>query len=152
VDDHAALYEISRIGVASMLYRMAADFVLVVHLGFVLFVALGGFVALYRPRWAFLQVPAVIWGVFVEYSGWTCPLTPLEVALRERGGEAGYAGGFVEHTVTSLLYPTTLSRAAQIVLGTLALGVNAGVYWKIWRRSGRGRPLHSTRATDIKTE
>jgi hypothetical protein len=36
-----------------------------------------------------LHVPAAAWGAAVEFGGWTCPLTPLELWLRESEDEAG---------------------------------------------------------------
>ena len=88
-----------------MLERFAADAVLVGHLLFIAFVLLGALLAL-RWRWmAWLHVPALAWAVFVEVTGRVCPLTPLENALRIRAGEAGYAGGFVEHYLLGIVYP-----------------------------------------------
>ena len=73
----------------AMIYRALADATLVIHLGFVLFVALGGFAVLRWPRLAWAHLPAALWGAYIEFTGRICPLTPLEVSLRERGGEAG---------------------------------------------------------------
>jgi Protein of Unknown function (DUF2784) len=111
-----------------MFYRSLADLVLLLHFGFVAFVVLGGLLVLRWPRWAWLHVPAALWGVFVEYTGSTCPLTPLEIAWRQRGGEVGYPGSFLEHYVTAILYPTGLTRGLQIGLGTLALAINTAIY------------------------
>ena len=111
-----------------MIYRALADLVLVVHLGFVLFVVLGGLLVLRWPPAAWLHVPAAIWGVLIEYTGWICPLTPLENSLRMRGGEAGYSGGFIEHYIQPLLYPAGLTRSTQVVLGSLALVLNLTAY------------------------
>jgi len=115
-------------------YRVAADLVVLLHGAFVLFVVLGGLLALRWPRAAFVHLPAVAWGVWIEWSGGVCPLTPLENRLRRLGGEAGYAGGFVEHYVLPALYPAALTREVQVVLGVLALVVNAGVYLFVLRR------------------
>jgi hypothetical protein len=65
-----------------VLYGFLADVVLVIHLGFVLFVVAGAFLILRWPRTAWFQLPAALWGVLVEWSGWPCPLTPLENWLR----------------------------------------------------------------------
>jgi Protein of Unknown function (DUF2784) len=116
-----------------LIYRALADVVLVVHLGFVLFVVLGGLLVLRWPRVALLHIPAAIWGVLIEYSGRICPLTPLENSLRVRGGEAGYSGGFIEHYIQPVLYPSGLTRGTQIVLGSLALLVNLAAYAWCWR-------------------
>jgi hypothetical protein len=118
-----------------MSYRMLADVVLIAHATFVAFVALGGLFALRWPRCAWIHLPAVLWGVVVEYAGLICPLTPLEIFLRHRAGEAAYEGDFVGHCLTMLLYPENLTRPTQIVLGTAALGINAIVYgWIAIRR------------------
>jgi len=126
-----------------MLYRLAADGVLVLHAAFVLFVVLGGLVALRRPRFAWVHLPAAAWGAAIEFCDWTCPLTPLEKALRRLGGEAGYSGGFVEHYVVALLYPRGLTRGVQLALGLFVLAVNLAVYLWVWRRArrrARGQP------------
>lgn len=125
-----------------MTYRAFADAVSVVHLAFVLFVVLGGLLVLKWPRLAWLHVPTAVWGVLIEYTGWICPLTPLENSLRARGGEAGYSGGFIEHYVQPVLYPAGLTRGTQIVLGSLALLVNLTAYGVVVARKSRsGREL-----------
>jgi hypothetical protein len=122
-----------------MLYQALADTVLLAHFGFVLFVALGGLAVLRWPRVAWVHLPAVAWGVLVEWAGWICPLTPLENALREAGGRAGYAGGFIDHYVGLAVYPALLTRAIQIVLGSLLLLANVLLYWWAVVRSRRRR-------------
>ena len=117
-----------------MLYRGLADFVLVVHLIFVLFVVLGGLLVLRWPRVAWVHVPVAIYGATIEFLGFICPLTPLEVRLRRLGGEAGYEGGFIEHYVTAALYPTGLTREIQLALGVGVLVLNAVVYSVVLRR------------------
>jgi hypothetical protein len=111
-----------------LIYRALADLILALHLVFVLFVVLGGLLVLRWPRAAWLHVPAAIWGVLIEYTGWICPLTPLENSLRTRGGEAGYNGGFIEHYIQPLLYPAGLTRSTQVVLGSLVLVLNLTAY------------------------
>jgi nitrate reductase gamma subunit len=118
-------------------YRALADLVLVVHLAFVLFVVLGGLLVLRWPWVALLHVPAAVWGVLIEYSGWICPLTPLENSLRRSGGEAGYSGGFTQHYIQPLLYPAGLTRGTQIVLGSVALLVNLIAYGVVIARRNR---------------
>jgi hypothetical protein len=109
-------------------YRALADLVVVVHLAFVAFVVGGGLLVLRRPRIAWLHLPAAVWGVMIEFAGWTCPLTPLENALRLSGGEAAYSGGFVEHYLLPVLYPSGLTRGVQLVLGSIVLALNLAVY------------------------
>lgn len=122
-----------------MIHRLLADAVLVLHLGFILFVVLGGFLVLRRPRLAWLHAPVFLWGAAIEFGGWICPLTPLEKWLRELGGEGAYAGGFVEHYVTALIYPEGLTRNIQLLIGAGVLAINAAIYLRLWqRRRARG--------------
>ena len=111
-----------------MAYVWLADVVLVAHLAFVAFVVLGGLLVLRRPALAWAHVPCVAWAAFVELAGIVCPLTPLEVSLRRAGGEAAYAGDFVGHYVTALLYPAALTRGVQVALGAIVVAVNVAVY------------------------
>lgn len=118
-----------------MIFRLLADLLVVGHLAFIVFVGAGGFLALRRPRFAFLHLPLAAWGAFVELSGRICPLTPWEVHLRRLGGEAGYAGGFIDHYLLPVLYPSGLSRGHQIGLGILVILLNLCVYgWVVGKK------------------
>ena len=111
-----------------MISRVLADVVVVVHVAFVAFVVLGGLAALRRPRWAWAHVPCAIYGAAIEIGGWICPLTPLENLLRRKGGEAGYAGGFIEHYLLRVLYPDPFPSWLSWTLAAAVIGVNAIVY------------------------
>lgn len=122
-----------------MCYRALADLVLVVHFAFVLFVVFGGALALRWPRVAWIHLPIALYGAVIEFMGFVCPLTPLEVTLRQRGGEAGYAGGFIEHYITAAIYPTGLTRQVQFILGAALVGLNVVVYAVWWTRYSKLR-------------
>ena len=117
-----------------MLYRFLADAVVGLHLAFVAFVVLGGFLALRWRRLAWVHVPAALWGAIIEFMGWVCPLTPLENQLRRLAGESGYHGGFVEHYVIPLLYPADYNATLRVTLGAFVVVLNAGAYWLYFRR------------------
>ncbi|MCE2513932.1 MAG: DUF2784 domain-containing protein [Acidobacteria bacterium] len=124
-----------------MSYGILADAVLVAHVAFVGFVVLGGLLVRFRPCAIWLHLPAVVWGVGIEWSGAICPLTPLEQWLRARAGVGGYEGTFIEHYLWPLLYPAALTRSDQMVLGALALAINAAAYGWLWLRvRSRRRP------------
>jgi len=128
--------------------RALADLVVVVHLTFIVFVALGALLAL-RWRWVpWLHLPAVGWGALLEFFGFTCPLTPLENWLRRLGGAQGYSGDFVDRYVLPLVYPATLTRELQVALGVLVCAVNGTVYLLLSRSgrlSARGRRVPGNR-------
>ena len=124
-----------------MIWRALADLVLLLHLCFILFVILGGVLALRWPRLASVHIPVALYGALIEFAGFICPLTPLENSFRRRGGEAGYEGGFIDHYVAAAIYPQGLTRTAQLVLGVAVLVIN-GVVYTIWWRRRRTRANH----------
>ncbi|HEV8620359.1 MAG TPA: DUF2784 domain-containing protein [Nitrospiraceae bacterium] len=120
------------------MYPLLANLVLIVHLAFVVFVLCGGLLVL-RWRWiAWLHVPAIAWGAFVEFSGWICPLTPLENWLRAQGGDISYRSDFIAQYLLPVLYPGDLTRDLQLLLGTVVIVLNAAVYWWLWQMQARG--------------
>ena len=122
-----------------MLLRIAADLIVLVHFAFVTFVVAGGLLALKWPKVAYLHIPAAVWGAWIGFANWICPLTPLENQLRRLTGEAGYAGGFIEHYITRILYPAGLTAGMRVMLGVAVVAVNLLVYWVYFvRRRGRG--------------
>ena len=117
-----------------MLYGILADIVVWIHFAFVLFVVLGAITIIRWRRVLWLHLPAVFWAIWIELAVGICPLTPLENWLRNRAGQGGYRGDFVEQYLMPVLYPTGLTRNLQIVLGFLVILINAGIYgYIIWR-------------------
>ncbi len=109
-------------------YRLLADLTLVLHLCFILFVLFGGLLCLHRVYWACLHIPAAIWGVWIEWSGRICPLTPLENHFRQLASGRGYSTGFVEHYLLPLIYPADLTVSLQVLLGALVIIINIFIY------------------------
>lgn len=128
-----------------MPYRLLADGVLLLHLGFILFVVFGALLVARRRRWLPVHLAAAGWGVLIEATGAICPLTWAELYFRRLAGDAGYQGGFIDHYLVPLIYPAGLTRGMQIGLGMGVLVINALLYVWIWRRRPsqarrRGRP------------
>lgn len=113
-----------------------ADLLVVVHFGFILFVIFGGLLVLKYRKLIWLHLPALIWGVLIEFAGWLCPLTIYENELRPARGGA-YAVGFIEHYLIPVIYPSILTREIQIGLGFLLILFNLWVYGMLIRRSMR---------------
>lgn len=120
-----------------MLYRLLADAVLLLHLGFILFVVFGALLVARRRCWLPLHLAAAGWGFLVEAAGAVCPLTWAELAFRKLAGEAGYRGGFIDHYLVPLIYPPGLTRTLQLGLGVGVLVLNAALYAWIGRRARR---------------
>ncbi len=108
---------------------------LLLHLGFILFVLFGGLLVAWKRGFVLLHIPAIVRGVFVELTGRPCPLTYWENLLRRLAGDAGYEAGFIEHYLLPLIYPAWLSIPVQYVLAAIVLLVNLLIYgWLLSRR------------------
>jgi hypothetical protein len=124
-----------------MLFRLAADAVLLIHLAFIMFALLGAAIAA-RRRWIIaVHLPAAIWGFFVELTGRICPLTYLENYFRTRAGLSGYTASFIEHYMLAIIYPAGLTREIQFILASVVVVVNIAIYgWLFYYwRTPRGK-------------
>ena len=122
-----------------MLYALAADAVLVLHLAFILFAVAGALLVVWRRRIAWLHLPALAWAAWIVASHGICPLTPLENSLRDKAGQAGYEGGFIDHYLMPLIYPPGLTPAMQNWLALALVASNTLLYgWALLRRRRRG--------------
>ena len=123
-----------------MLWSLLADLAVIVHLIFIVFVLLGGLLILWRRWLAALHLPAVAWAVILELNRLICPLTPLENYLRRAAGEQGYSGGFIQHYLIPLIYPSGMTPGLHLLLGIVTLVINLAVYiYVIWRLRATGR-------------
>ena len=96
------------------LYHLLADGVLVTHIAFVGFVVIGLVMILLgglrgwswvRNRWFRRAHLAAIGIVVVQaWFGIICPLTTLEMFLREKAGDPTYQGTFIAHWLHRLLF------------------------------------------------
>lgn len=138
-------------------YRIAADLVLLTHVAFVVFVVAGLLLILVGgfSGWSWIRNPwfrighlAGIGLVVVQtWLGMICPLTTLEMHLREKAGEATYAGDFIAHWFQKLLYydaPPWVFTAGYTVFGLVVVGSWIGFrprsIWKNKRAASQGRP------------
>ncbi len=119
--------------------RLIADALVVAHFLFIAFVVAGGVLVIYRPRAAWLHLPAAVWGAIVEFAGWVCPLTPLENHFRSLAGGDTYSGDFVAQYLLSLIYPENLTREIQFVLCAAVVVINVIFYAIAIQRRRRKR-------------
>ena len=114
--------------------HVLATLVVAAHVAFIAFVVLGALLVLRWRKLLYLHLAAVIWAIYIEWSGAICPLTPLENALRAAAGLQAYRGDFVAEYVLPVLYPDGLTRRAQLVIGVAVLVVNVFVYGMLLRQ------------------
>lgn len=119
-----------------MVYRVLADAVMLVHLAFILFVAVGALLAWRWPKVAWAHLPALAWGVGTVTIGFPCPLTSLEKALDRLADGDVYDGGFINQYVEDVVYPGEYSS----ILRALAAAVVVIGYIGLRRRGAQGVP------------
>ena len=123
-----------------MIFSLLADLVLVLHFIFILF-AIFGAVLVYFYHWiAWLHIPMACWAILISFFGWICPLTYLEVWLRQAAGEQGYQTGFIAHYLSPIVFPEGFSREQAIINGAIVLLLNLAIYGVIlFRRRNANR-------------
>jgi Protein of Unknown function (DUF2784) len=88
------------------MYAITVELVVALHLAFIAYVVIGGFLALRWRRTIWLHVPAVIWGAAIATRRADCPLTWAERWARRKAGMPPLPpDGFITHYVTGTLYP-----------------------------------------------
>jgi uncharacterized protein DUF2784 len=116
-----------------------AHLVAVGHALAVVLMVSGALVALRHPRVLLLHAPVAAAILAVSLAGAPCPLTELELALRERAGGEPYTGGFLGHYLLAPLGVDVGSPAVQAGIYTVALVPNLLGYGLLAVRAGRGR-------------
>lgn len=117
-----------------MRYQIAAELVLTLHLLVVVLAVAGGLLVVWRPLFAWLHLPLVVWCSAVSLMSWTCPLTPTENELRQAAGDVGYESTFIEHYIAPIVYPGGMTRQLELVAGISLPVWNALLYAWGWRR------------------
>jgi hypothetical protein len=120
-----------------LVYRIAADVVVMIHVAYVLFVIIGLLLTIVgglagwkwvRNRW-FRGIHLAMIGivVFETWLGITCPLSVWEWQLREWAGQASYRGDFIANALDSWLFydlPEWVFTA-----GYTAFGITVAATW-----------------------
>ena len=133
---------------SNWLYALAADMVLAVHVLFVVFVV-AALLLIFAGKWlnwswirnrvfriAHLMAIGIV--VLQAWIGMICPLTTMEMWLRERAGNATYSGAFIAHWLESLLYyeaPPWAFAVCYTAFGALVVG---SWFWVRPNKKGAG--------------
>ena len=138
-----------------MIYHLAADAILMLHVLFAAFV-IGGllliFLGKYRgwywvcnPWFRSAHAAAIAVVTLQSWAGTICPLTTLENIFRSRAGEAVYTGSFISHALEYIIYysaPAWVFTACYTAFGALVI-----VSW-IWVRPRPFKSKSQTRPPD----
>ncbi|MBK7662509.1 MAG: DUF2784 domain-containing protein [Sterolibacteriaceae bacterium] len=127
-------------------YQLLADAVLTLHVSIVGFVV-GGLVLILLGNlrgWAWVNamwfrlahLAAIAFVVAEAWFGVVCPLTSLEMWLRERAHASTYAGSFIEHWLQRILYYQAPGWVFTVTYSLFGLAVVAA-WWYFPPRSNR---------------
>lgn len=120
-------------------WQALATVVAVVHLTLILILVAGGFVARRRRRLMAAQLAVASAVVTVAVLRAPCPLTQLELRLRELGGVEPYRGGFVEHYLVAPVHSAGITPGVQLLLYAIVVATNVVAYARPTGRSARRR-------------
>ena len=109
------------------------------HLAYIAFIPLGGFLAWRWPRLVWVHLPAVAIGVISITVHFDCPLTTWEQSLRRRAGQKVYTDGFVDHYLTGHVYPHGYDTLVQVLFGVCIVVSYAVLLLRSRRGGARGR-------------
>jgi Protein of Unknown function (DUF2784) len=119
-----------------------ADAVAALHLAAIAFMLTGGLLGWRWPRllWVHAPIAATILGFNV--AGADCPLTTLELHLRQWGGEPPYTGGFIGHYLVQPIHPAGITPGVEAAIYAIAItpnvvgyGVLAARWLGVWNAS-----------------
>jgi Na+(H+)/acetate symporter ActP len=116
-------------------FSALADVALITHVAFIAFVVVGLLVILLggmrgwnwvrNPWFRLLHLASIGLVVVQAWLGIICPLTTLEMALREKAGDSTYGGTFVAHWLQRLIYyeaPPWVFAVSYTVFGLAVVG------------------------------
>ena len=98
-----------------MLWRVLAVAVIALHFAYLLFIPLGGFLALRWPKLVPYHLAAIAIGVVSVTVHFDCPLTNVEQWLERRAGEHPH-GAFVNRYIVGHIVPHGYDRAMQLLI------------------------------------
>ena len=111
-----------------MYYSLAANLTFTIHLAFGVFVIFGALIFFVSKKIAFIHIPSVIYGAYIELSHSICPLTYLENWFLKKAGMKSYSSTFIEHYLIPTVYPDNLTAELQFYLGFLLILTNIVIY------------------------
>ena len=115
------------------MYELFANLTLILHLIFILFVIFGGMLFFIFSKIIYIHLPALLWGIYIELTNSTCPLTYLENWFLYKGELTTYSNDFINNYLFQIIYPKGLNAEIQIYLGISLIVINILIYGLIYK-------------------
>ena len=110
------------------MYGLAANLTLILHFVFIIFVVFGGLLFFLKSKIIYFHLPALIWGVYLEFNNLVCPLTHLENWFLQKASQSIYTDGFVQNYIMPIIYPGLLTASLQKYLAIGLIFINIFIY------------------------
>ncbi|MBI4698879.1 MAG: ribonuclease HII [Nitrospirae bacterium] len=111
-----------------MFYKVTADIVVLVHFLWIMFLMSGAFLGRRYYPVKILHIGGIGFAALIQIAGWYCPLTYLEIWLREMHDPSeSYAGSFIINYMQRILY-IEISREIIFLATIVLIVVSARVY------------------------
>jgi hypothetical protein len=112
-----------------MIYGLLADGVVAIHFLWIMFLIFGGIWGRKHRVIQMVHIAGLAFALVINIFGWYCPLTDLEVWLRQKqGASQGYAGAFIGHYLQKLVY-IQLPPGTILFLTILLILFNVWLYY-----------------------
>jgi hypothetical protein len=110
------------------MYEFLATLTLILHFLFIIFVIFGGLLFFIKKWVILIHLPALIYGIYVEFTQSICPLTYLENFLLQKAKLTTYSTSFIQNYLIPIIYPINLTKDIQINLAISLIIINAVIY------------------------
>lgn len=110
------------------MYEFLATLTLILHFLFIIFVVFGGLLFFIKKWMILIHLPALIYGIYVEFTQSICPLTYLENFLLQKAKLTTYSTSFIQNYLIPIIYPINLTKDIQINLAISLIIINAVIY------------------------
>ena len=121
------------------MYELAADLTLIVHFAFIIFVVFGVLLFIVSTKIIYVHVPALIWGIYLEFTHSVCPLTYLENWFLLKANLTTYSEGFIQNYLIPIVYPKNLTEDLQTCLAIALIVANMIMYGLIISKSKKNQ-------------
>ena len=110
------------------MYELAADFTLIVHFAFIIFVLFGALLFFVSTKIIYVHLPALFWGMYIELTHSICPLTYFENWFLQKADLKTYSEGFIQSYLAPIVYPKNLTEDLQIYFAIFLVVMNSVIY------------------------
>jgi len=111
-----------------MLYKILADAVVLIHFLWIVFLLLGALWGRRNRTVKIFHLSGLAFALIIQIFDWFCPLTHLEVWLRDRHNPGlTYTGSFIIHYVEKIIY-IEISPTIILIVTLLLGGLNVWIY------------------------